>query len=274
MKITNLTKIAFLALAGLALVATDAKAVVTYNQGDLILGFRQTGNSEVVLVNIGAATAYSAATTNIAIPTFANLGADLAAVFGVGWAADPDIYWGIASARPSVGSTDATDVNKTIYLSKAESPLETQAAGFSLNNTTRGTLATRITGVGAQFTTTSAPGPYIPFADSGGYAFRQSVTDFAGSNWNDFAPTGFGSGQNIEGNDLAGIDGTVLDLFRVSGSGTGTNAATYEGSFSISSAGVLSYSNTVPTSAAPEPSRALLLGAALGAMVLRRRRVA
>jgi hypothetical protein len=273
MKLTKLTKIALLALAGLALVTTDAKAVVTFNQGDLILGFRQTGNAEVVLVNIGAATTYSAATSNISIPTFANLDTDLKAVFGNNWATDGSIYWGIASARPSVGSTSGTDVNKTIYLSKAEPTLGTQAADFTLSNTTRGTLATRITGVASQFTTTSSPGPYTPFADSGGYAFRQSTSDFTGSNWNDFAPTGFGSGQNIEGNDAAGIDNTALDLFRVSGSGTGINTATYEGTFTLSSTGVLSYSNTVPA-VAPEPSRALLLGAALGAMVLRRRRVA
>jgi hypothetical protein len=269
MKVTNFMKTALLALAGLALATSAAQAAVTYAQDDLILGVRSTGTTEFLIVNLGSAANYAAATSNITIPTVTNIDAQLKAVFGSGWNTDATLSWGLVAGIPSSGTAVGSDSAKTVYLGKPESPLYTQGSTQNLSSSAKGTISGKIDAVGGQFAS------YNAMTGSNGAAFRQPNTDSPSSNWGAQVAVSFGAGTAFqEASDAAGIDNTIIDLFRWQGTNT-TNTSTYEGSFQIGSNGDLTYSNTVPTPAAvPEPSRALLVGAAFGALALRRRRVA
>ena len=99
--------------------------------------------------------------------------------------------------------------------------------------------------------------------------------------WTDRQSTFFTLAGGTEVSNAQGIDNTGLDLYWITNTNTGAldNGAAvtstvgegiYQGSFQISSAGVVSFNVT----AVPEPSRALLAGLGLAGIAFRRRRSA
>ena len=101
MKFNSKKAITLLAVAGLAFASTAVHAATTaYTTGDLILGFRQTGATSSLLVNIGQAGGYRDGTTTGNL-SLGNLGADLTSLFGSGWSSDATVFWGVVGSCSS-----------------------------------------------------------------------------------------------------------------------------------------------------------------------------
>lgn len=257
------TKKAFsiLAAAGLAFAATAVNAATTaYTTGDLFLGFRQTGNSNSLLVNIGQAGGYRDGTTTGAL-SLGNLGADLDAWYGgSGWSSDATVFWGVVGTSPS--SPYSGDPGSTLYASKPEASYGTAETGYSrassfTQGSTRSTIETMALAYAGKTSTANSD-----------VALLQSNS--ASNSWSQYNPGGisFSAFSGMEGSLNAGVSTEALDLFRMqSGSGLGT----YEGTFTINSSGVVNFSTTTP-GAVPEPGRTAFMGLGLGAFLLRRRR--
>ena len=102
----NLKKASLLALAGIAIAGQSAKADTTnYTDGDLLLTFRQAGNSYDYLVDLGQASALpSSGSTTFSIGSIAT---DLSSIFGSNW------YTSTGSSKVYIGiiGSDATNGN-------------------------------------------------------------------------------------------------------------------------------------------------------------------
>jgi len=249
----------------LALAATCAlgaasanAALVQFSQGDLVMGFRATsgiGAGTTYVVSLGAASAYrdlgaygTLDGSNAATIDLGDIGADLAAIYGANWSTRTDLFWGVAGS-PSNNVTVAGDPEDTLYASR------TSASAWSIASpTTRGNVSTRMVALATAFDA------YQSTANSASGA-QQSDTDVNG--WRSFMAAGgvnapsnldFGGFSNIEGNPTQS-----LNLFRLSD----TNG-TLEGTFSISSGGVVTF--------VPEPASAMLAGLGSVLLAFRRRR--
>jgi hypothetical protein len=254
-----------LVLAGTALFSPPAKAALTYNDGDIFLGFRYAGASKPsYLVDLGSDTQFTLALAG-SIHTFggsSSIGADLVSLYGAGWATDPNLSWGVFGA-------DGTDPLITLFASKARTNVNTPVtpwAALGYNN--RSSTQTAINGVENGFitgyTTTALTGnagsQTITLGASSYYAAVNLSTDFvSSSNW---------GGTGIEGKSASGIGTTVLDLVQVGRTDSGLAVpSSVLGSFTIDSQGAVSYA------AVPEPSTYALVatGGLFGLLKLRRR---
>lgn len=282
--------IALLVLASFGLAGTSAKAATvsyTTSSGDLLLGFRATGGqgaTQTYLVNLGSASAFrdyaaGTPTTSFVLNTTAigtgpfdsniigNIGADLAAVFGSDWYDRSDLFWSVSGATQQISGTINGDPVKTIYATKGEQTFGTTETPWALGSATaQGTPNSKIQTMGLAYNgdTSTANSDF-------GVIYNNSDIN----SYEDFMPGGSAStatsafsyfAGGIEGNFGAGAASTALDLFRMP---TGSGSGTYEGSFTISQSGQLSFGSTT---AVPEPSRALLVAFSGLGIVLRRRR--
>jgi hypothetical protein len=264
--------IALLALASSALVI-PANAAVTYSQGDLVLAIRGGTEAKTLLVNLGLATNYRDATSGNA--NVVTILSDLNANFS-GWATRSDVTWGIFGVRATsaIAGVVNGDPGQTIYVSRAQTTLGTQATawgstGQTINVTNHTNGATNMNTVQGEFDiaegTTNLPSQAAVLADA------NTTYDTNGSTW-----AAFTNGGGTRGNFGNGTLGTALDLFRSLGTTTGASPSgtlrvgSYEGTFHINGSGVVSYATT--PAAVPEPSRALLLGLSATGLLFRRRR--
>lgn len=101
------------------------------------------------------------------------------------------------------------------------------------------------------------------------------------NDYTEFVPPSSGTyfGSLTSSTELSSLSTGKLDLFRILENNTGATVAAsangvsqYQGYFTISSAGAISFNPEV--SAAPEPSRFVLLGLGLSGLLMRRRRKA
>lgn len=268
MKTKNLF-VAILALTGVSLAATSANAQF-YSQGDLLLGFRDTNTTSDYLIDLGPASAFDGYASSNAIGTsetlsVGNISADLASVFGAGWATDANLYWGVAGVGPSSTSL--------LYAGVEEPSANTLSTPLTENtNSTQGGAGTKINNVGNQADTFDTP------STNATDAVIQGSSE--ASRWATYMPGGSNSGgasafayfqTTFEGNSPSGITSTTLDLYKVpTGNPTNHIAGQYDGSFDVNSNG------TVTFSVVPEPSTVATM--VLGAGVLlfagsRRRRM-
>ena len=107
MKLTSKKAMSLLALAGMFLASTAVNAATTaYTNGDIFLGFSQTGNSNSIVVNIGQAGGYRDGTTTGAL-SLGDLGADLSSWWtdqsngATAWYNDSTVTWGVVGAIQS-----------------------------------------------------------------------------------------------------------------------------------------------------------------------------
>ncbi len=253
----NFIKMTLLALAGAALMATSAKAQVVYSNGDFLLGFRQVGSANDVLVDIGTFDVNS----NHIFSNLGNLGATLATTFGVGWATDMNVFF-------SIGATTAgsSHVNFVTAPHNNGDPQPTPWNNLSTGNSIA--LSNKFFAQGTaynQFTQTMGnPAVVQPNSSTDSYAAYMpgGVNDAGHANGNIaygfFNPT-------TENNFGAGVANAFLNLYQLT---PGGGQSQLLGFFSLSADG-----NTLSYMAIPEPSTyALAVFSLAGLLVVRRLR--
>jgi PEP-CTERM motif-containing protein len=258
---------ALAAIAGAGLISQPSNAATTaYNEGDLMLGFRQVGASNDYIIDLGPASTYRDATSSFTLTINGNsgggFGLDLTSIFGSGWKTDPNVFWGIVGT-PGAATVNSDPAN-TLYGSKPESPFGTQATAYTRDTaSTQGGVRSDIDTMGGAF------GGHTSSTNSS-IALIQSAT--ASNSWASFNPGGqsFSYFTGMEGNFASGTAQTALDIFRMSPTTSSNLPGSYEGTFTINDSGVLKYNASV----VPEPSTfaAFGVGMALLAIMARRRR--
>jgi len=266
----------FLVLTGAGFYSQSARATtLTYSAGDLLMGFRDTAaTANVFVLDIGQASLYTKDNgSTIVIGTY---GTTLNANFTDGFYTG-NTAWGVASIAVT------GDPTNTLY---AGAPEEPNGDKGDINNApvdptgsgnAQNTAGSKIAAAGA-FAATSAAGNDGGSAVGTNGAWEStagspnSTSNWAYSMTNGGAPFGgyFSNGFEGDINNDGANGGTILDFWKLLPSG-GTE--TYEGSFTISSTGLITY-QTAGT--VPEPSTwtALAGGAGLLGLLRRRRAVA
>lgn len=259
--------ISLLAAAGMALASTAVNAATTaYLNGDIFLGFSQTGNSNSLVINIGQASGYRDGTT-IGALSLGNLGADLTSWWtnqsngATAWYNDSTVTWGVVGTIQGATGGDAAS---TLYASKPESVFGTAETSYA-----RAALATQNI---ARSNIVSMSSAYTGQTSTANSNVALLQANSVSNSWDSWNPGGisFSYFSGLEGNFGSGVASSALDLFRMP---TGSGAGTYEGSFTISDTGTVSFSTSTP-GVVPEPSRVLFAGIGLGTLLLRRRRPA
>jgi hypothetical protein len=258
--------VAALALAALGLASTAASAAtVSPGANDLVLGFQLAGNNTDLEVDLGPSSQF----TTTATLTLSQLSvADLTAIYGSNWASTAlgtGVNWSIAGLT-SQSSTDntfeATSINTTApksgtstTLATPEGAISSLATGSFAAGSLNGATAT------ANSSSSAAIGGVVNATNPAGTSasgLSQSYQSLEGGNGYTFVPNAEQTG--------AGTDN--LFLFAA---GVKNSPSTELGTFSLSSAGVLTYNGTA--AAVPEPSAyALGICAALLFWVLKRRK--
>lgn len=279
MKFNQLVKTSLLSAGAVVLTTTAQAVIVDFTPGDLVAGFfapTGTGSDQTYLFDLGPATSYrdQAPGATFAVPT--SLSLDLIATFGANWATRSDLYWGIfgvANSAP-VGSAIDGDPVRTLYASRALGAGGARATpwgtGTIIGSTARGSAATQMATVQnsldvAEGTTNSGNHGALIGTNVNGSFEEFNPPGQAGTSFSAFNP----SILSNFGNGAAGAD---LDVFRILNNTTGASPTgtvglgSYEGTFSIDGAGVVTYTNV------PEPTSFALLGAAAGLLGFARRR--
>ncbi len=99
------------------MVASSARAQVIYDSanGDFLVGFRQEGNTNSVLADIGPILDFSVSQSF----SLGNIGTLLSSTFGSGWGNDPTVWWSIA------GTSRPGDVARTNYVTYSDQVRQT-----------------------------------------------------------------------------------------------------------------------------------------------------
>lgn len=297
----------FIALAtAVASVIAGASAQAqntNFANGDLILGFQSkagTGSDTNVMVNLGnTATVFRNANTNsINLDNIVNVNTILTATFGSSWFDNTNILWGAAGVWGNVieGNLQNGDPEQSIYVTKSRSAIGTnegianstfttpppsasnQTAAsnniIALNNTFEGQA-----GSPSQFSVlNTTANDWEGFnVTSGTFSQSNAFTAFVGGIQQRFGAGSYGN--SIATGSPEAIEG-ALDLYRSQGQNNVSGqfaendtlrVGRFQGILTIDNAGNVDFLTTV----VPEPSSALLLGAAsiIGLGIRRRRTV-
>jgi hypothetical protein len=248
------------AVIGAAIMTGCANAaLVTYNPGDLLMGFYDTTGSvtKSVVVDIGNVTQFATLTSGSTLNT-GNLNTDLVATFGSSWYTSGNVVWGIA-VSPSNTSTVGNDPAKTVYASNAEDGSGNLATPWQLSNTSRGSASTLMQ---ALQTSTTGYNSYQGTVNNPQLAIQNNSDN---TSWSSYQPGGANStgatAFKVFNGGISGATNVPLDVFRLDGS---TNVTTQVARLSLSSNGSVM--------AIPEPSAMLLSIFGVGALAFRRRR--
>jgi hypothetical protein len=280
---TSTIRTAKVAALALALLSTQqSKAALVYNDGDLILAFRATGGTggtTNVLLNIGNASVYRDATSQVTL-SLGNLDGDLDSVFGATWNTRIDLNWSISGTQFAAGNGFTT--NRNLIASRAQAfplaPLgsSNSTAWAKATLSTQGSPALKMQSLGGKFgtgTTGSVPGTdQIESTNTPGFGLIQpqaqanSFEEFmsGGSQSSSGSSYAYFSG-GIEGTFGNGASGAALDLYMMA---PGTGAGAYEGTFTITDNATITFTPT----GVPEPGSALMLALGCTALLTKRRR--
>ena len=250
---------ALLALASVALLTPAVRgATITPNMGDVILGFRATGNPGQTLnleVDLGPVSQFYGLAPGQTVPLAGLSTADLVATYGAGWETRADLFWGaIASAGRASGYSNGV-VNVPVGTLWATAPNCATAfnrgsvfAQKNASSTIEGVFTPGGAGslYGATSTANSAGAAVISAALAGSWSAQDNKT--AGTSFGYFNPTV----DNFEGTNLV-----VSQLYELQpGSGKGT----FLGDLVVSGSG-LSFVAAAPTVAIVKSSIVVQSGA-------------
>ena len=226
-----------------------------YAAGDIFMGFRIDGGTQCYLINIGQASLYKTPSSASFTPALGNIGADLTAIFGANWHSNSAVHWAVMGTNTNTTSTVAGDPGRTLYASKAETVLGTQEAPWNRGSTaTQAGPASKLMGLagaplgfaGYSVTANSSVAVIQTSSDSASYASYQPGGTAINSGGISFA---YWNPSN-EGDFGSGAAGAALDLFRMQ-TGTSSQLGTYLGTFTITSAGVVTFSTSPPVTSTP-----------------------
>lgn len=295
------TALSLVALVALAVVA-PAQMLLTYNPGDLFIGFRQDGTANTLAVKIGTAsqfltptfggTATAGSSFNVqfgVIPSTStqvfDLNTDLTAVFGSTWSNNPGDGTGVRWAVVGFTKNSGNDVPivgynaRTLFVTRARPEPTVQStvdpAPSAIGNRTGFAAAFNgftVGGLGAYAGNSSTANSSVAYIGATADANNWGTRIDNGSP----GSFGLGGGNEVEqasAGDYSGPTDSVLDLWISPNTGsTLLTKNTYAGSFTLNNAGQLSFT------AVPEPSTyALLALAGVAAIAMRwrqRRRLA
>jgi len=275
MKINKLIRASLLAIAGIALFTTTAPAqvAVTYNLGELFIGFRATdgvGFDQDYLINIGPAATYiGAAPGSVFNLNIGNILLDLNIVFGVipDWKTRADVRWGVyGTTHNALDNTTGEpipglDPAWTLYAGKAAINLVQQPAhtrsGIISQSLAAGAIETLAEWYEIAYTSTVNSNVGVIQSTA---TVEPYLGDFSGG-------AAFGRFMGSEGDFGNGTAGTALDLFRITPGPAGGASGTpgeFIGRFTIND------SATITFTAVPEPHTFLLflVGAGVVALVV------
>lgn len=230
-----------IALFPLSILSASA-AVPTYNAGDVLVGFRAltgTGAGTNYVVNIGSAASFRDATAAITVSR-GNIATDLASIFGANWATRTDLQWGILNSPSNVEEISG-DPSFTTYFSQPENVAGTPVTTANPSLTTRRSGSTRLQGLQTGFAEESTA------ADGNAFAAIQDET--APKSWRQYMAAGGTYAQTADFGtipEIEGIPSQSLSFFRMLPEAN--KPATYEGHFTLSSAGQLVFT---PAASAP-----------------------
>jgi hypothetical protein len=251
MKLYTLKTI-MLAFAGLALIVSSAKAAtLTYNDGDLFIGFNN-GGSQDYLIDVGQASQFT--TSSQFTLSLGGTGTDLSSIFGGSWFGSSTVQWGAAGATTFGNGPAAAN---TVWATRTST---TPWANSFDQSTPTGALAT----IGGNFNGSGSTA-------NSNFALLEATSN--GASWASFesvANGGTGNAANsstsgsLSGYFQPGIMGlTNQKLYLTELTEGSTNPGQAIGFFQIASNGQVSFTGA---SAAPEPSSYALM--VLGGAVL------
>lgn len=266
----------FLMTAALALVSMASANADSYVRGDLLLAFSApsstTGGDVNFVIDIGAATYFRDLTGTF---TVANIGTQLASIYGADWATRTDLSWGVVSTTAKTGSAVNGDPAKTSYISLAEETYGTHndSPTFLLSSL-RTTLNTNIYAFSDAFATAAGT------SATTGYSLSTETANGWATYTTNSTDGDFSSGLAFTGAVSNGTDTStaVIDLFRILNTNTGANPSgtvgvgSYEGSFTLSDTGVVSFTDNFEVVPEPSTYAMLGLGGAIAFYSVRRRR--
>jgi len=274
---TQLMKLTMVALTGFAFLTPSAKASLTYNDGDLFLGFQAAttatqGATTSYVIDIGSITNFIGSGTyagsGIHNLSISGVALDLAATYGSAWSsnATTGLMFGVIGTD-YYGSVVGS--GQTLFASKPETTNGVQSAspwsGASLG-AQDGVGNTILNEFGAMY------GSQNPTANNPAGTIQTNSVATQGD-WAYYMPSAtvtstFGYfGGTIEA-VLTGA-ANVVDLYQLNVDG---GAGTLLGAFRITSNGTIQFSQNVSNfSSVPEPSTYALFGGGLIALVLLRR---
>ncbi len=246
------------------LVTATLSAQAAFNTLDVLVGFRSTAATSDLEINIGNISVLSTDTTTTLL---GNYNASLTSVFGASWATTGGINW-------SAAGTDNTN-NIDLISAKwgtAAGTLGTQnSTAWSATSTSGLGLASSAIVVagqgytGANATALANPNAIsIPKSILESWSNQQTTTSFA---WGT-SPFTNSTVNNTTNRVNTSVAASVIDLYQM----TADTAGHFLGTLSLTSTGDLFF--TAVLTPVPEPSTyALILGAAaLGFVMIRRRK--
>jgi len=263
---------------GFAVAPTMAQIDTTFNANDVLLGFRASGGngtSTTIMVNLGAASTFRDATSNMI--NFVNIGSILSTAYDSNWYDRTNLWTGFVSATngqndDNTGGTaiasQTTDYNSTIYVSTRRTATGTVG---SANSTRPGnSIALNAQNMGGLINTLGLT--FDANDTSGVYNGSSSVTNLWNTSMTGSNGADIGANYNVEATYTVGDRGTfgaagtveqMWDFYRVAQfpvTDADAGKGLYQGTFTLNSSGQVSFV------AVPEPSTYALL--ALGAGVV------
>lgn len=236
-----------------------AQALLPYDDGDVLLGFRATGGEGAptnYLVNLGSATQFTGATGRISV-NIGNIATDLANTFGAGWNTRSDLLWSISGVQRVAGNGFPTN---TMFATRTEDTPGVQSTPWTrLSAFSAGIPAGKVQAMGftGYRTGTTADQTISPNNPKGLLQSTNASNSYAsfqpnGSNTTGASAFGYfiGGATGIEGTFANGTAGSVLDFYKLE-PGAGSPPAVLVGAFKLDNNGNLTFSTDVSVFAPP-----------------------